>query len=218
MRRVAFLALPLFLFGCQGSDAPTASEGASKVTEPVVEAPQAIPKDNEIALYNGDQSVTLGSLPRNAFEVFPGRDAVVDKKLPAGFAEPYGASHWEDGHDRGFGVITYNGRVVSAMYQENQATASRFDELVALHQKQLSKITPESFEGPRVRYRFWESGGVRLMICEFQGTDKGIKVTAALGVDNVMDALGASKEHAKESIRTIDATLQGHSSPPVKTP
>jgi len=125
--------------------------------------------------------------------------------LPPKFNYHFRARTWETAHT-GFGLITYDGTLVGAMYQEDGVKQDQVDEIVGAHRSRMDDLAPVPVKGKRVSYWFWDHKGQRLMICAFQAGRQGIKLTAAMGDNAVMDALGMSIEEAKIDALKIDAS------------
>lgn len=206
MRKLLVLLLPLMLVGCQGGDSAPSALVAPKPIAPKVEAPGST-EATAIQLVNGEGSVTVGLSAKAAFRVFPPSHEgdIGPEQLPEGFASPYLAKTWETA-GRGFGVILYDDTVVGAMYQAEQISDEAVDKLVVDHQAKLGVLAPDEITGERVAYRFWELNGQRLMICTLKN-GKDSDVTIAMGVDKVMDGLGASPAQARTSIDKITKLL-----------
>ncbi len=210
VRRALPLAVALVLSGCQGAapvvGPPTPSE-AARVEARV--APPKNPTPTDIALVRRGQLVSVGMTADEAFRVFrdPREGGFEDERLPPNFAAPYRARSWE-GKDRGFGVITYQDRVVAAMYQEQKASYQRALEFVQVHQDRLQRPADITVPGRKVNFWFWEQDDQRLRVCAFQSGGKdGVKITTAMGDITVLDALNASPSKAREEAPRVDRLM-----------
>jgi hypothetical protein len=106
-------------------------------------------------------------------------------------------------------VLTYQDRVVAAMYQEDRASFERALELVQTHQDRLKRPADDVIAGKRLTYWFWKNPeGQRLMILAFQSSGpSGVRITATMGDAVVLDALNASPDHARKEVPDVDRRL-----------
>jgi hypothetical protein len=209
MKRVLLLAFGMTaLLGCQSSEAPTAEA-----------APAPVPRKlAQVGTPSSSEPTKIGLVVRKGPAItvgYPSPDKLLEQfhdpkhfgseydDLPSNFDAAYRARTWETAH-MGFGEITYHGELVAAMYQEDKVDQDRVDELVDAHRAQVD-LLPTMLHGKKVSYWFWEVPNQRLMICAYQSGHEGIKLTVAMGDNNVMDALGISPTFANKDLARIDA-------------
>jgi len=180
---------------------------AAKLVGPVPSEPSQLGA-TQIALVRRGEPVTVGMKPEEAFRIFkdPGRLGFERNDLPPGFPEGYRARTWE-AESQGFGVITFNDRIVVAMYQEERANQERVSEFVRVHQERMGQMRPQIINGRRVSYWFWELDGQRLMICAFQTERDGVRITTSMGDAGVLEALGVNYDRALRDQEKIDRAL-----------
>jgi len=206
-RLLVLIAGPLFLVGCSGTEPMThpAATAPIKPSAPTVGEPFTT-EPTKMALIHKGKTVTVGMSADAALKVFQdvrsgGFEA---DQLPPGFAEPYRARSWEDGQ-HGFGVILYNDRVVSAMYQEEVASFDRLKEFVLEYRAVLNGVQPQLIQGKRVDYWIWDKDDQRVVICGFEADPNRVKITACMGDSRVLDAIGMSYERAIRDQAKVDA-------------
>lgn len=208
MRRLLLLAVAVALAGCQGA-APAPPVEPAVVAAPVTVKPPETTSPTQIALMRRNQAVTVGMRADEAFRIFreTREGGFEDERLPPRFARPYAARSWESG-SRGFGVITFEDRVVSAMYQEDKASYERALELVQMHQDRMGAPADRVFAGKRLTYWFWEKDKQRLMILAFRSSGpEGVRITMAMGDAVVLDALRIAPEIAEKEVPNVDQRL-----------
>lgn len=208
MRRLLFLAVALALAGCQGA-APVPTVEPAAMAAPASVKPPETTSPTQIALIRRNQAVTVGMRPDDAFRIFreTREGGFEDERLPPRFTRPYAARSWESG-SRGFGVITFEDRVVAAMYQEDKASYERALELVQVHQDRMGAAADHVYAGKRLTYWFWEKDKQRLMILAFRSTGpEGVRITMTMGDAVVLDALRIAPEIAEKEVPNVDQRM-----------
>jgi hypothetical protein len=195
--------------GCQqGTPPQPPSEPQAQHDQVRLAEPPATETPTEIALIRGGRRVDVGTDPEEAFAIFRGNQAMgfTSERLPPGFARPYQAQIWQAAEE-GFGVITYNGRVVAAMYQQDDVTQERVNHVVYEHRQAIRGLVPLVISGKKVTYWFWEMEGQRLMISAFQRPAGAVYLTMAMGDSRTLDGLGVSPGKAQQDQIEADAIL-----------
>lgn len=187
----------LALAGCQASSSP--SDNALAAPAITVAAPQTTgPTDVELIRQGG--VIQVGDAWDKAKDVFPEpRDAFEFSDLPKGFGNDYKARGWETAR-QGFGVITFDDKIVSAMFQDDDVSTDRLTEILDTYTRVLGR--PATVESTQVRYWFYEKAGQRLMICAESADRNTVRLTEAMGDDVVLNALGIGVPEAqRDSVR-----------------
>lgn len=213
MRRLLLPAFVLVLAGCQGA-VPSGATEPAVVVAPITVRPPATTSPTRVALVRRNLAVTVGMRADEAFRVFreTREGGFEDERLPPRFARPYAARSWESG-SKGFGVITYEDRVVAAMYQEDKASYERALELVQSHQDRMGEPANRVFAGKRLTYWFWDKDGQRLMILAFRSAGpEGVRITMAMGDAVTLDALRISPDLAEKEVPSVDQRLSDQDS------
>jgi len=207
MARIGWLIVAVVAMGCQPNlgSAPSAT-GTPPPAEDTVPGPGPL-QSSDLRMIRSERELALGDTWSEAIEVFEiPRNAFEFSQLPPRFATPYRARGWETSRE-GFGVIAYDDRIVAAFHQRDRVTAEQIDETFELYEQALAGMDPLRVEGKTVRTAFWEQNGQRLMVQAVQKPGNGLYLTVALGVDSVLNELGASPTRAREDVTTLDGAL-----------
>ena len=175
---------------------------------PVREPNSTTPTKIALVVKKG-QPITVGyPSPSSLFDSFKDPKVFGSEfnDLPGKFEYPYRARSWETAKF-GFGEILHNGVLVAAMFHEDHLPQSRVDEIVQAHKDQMDGLLPDLITGKRVTYWFWRIDHQVLMICAYQKDQKGFQLTAAMGDEVVLDALGISPAQANTDVARIDAPV-----------
>ncbi len=175
----------------------------------VAEPGSTSPTDIGLVLQKGTSAaaLTVGySAPDKAFEAFkdPRYSGSESNDLPADFKYPNRARVWETAL-MGFGEVFYENTLVGVLYHEDKVTQDRVDSVVSDNTAQMDKIPRTDIIGKRVSYWFWQEGHQTAMICEFTSKRRGIQLTAAVGDDTVLHALGIGPSIAGSDMSKVDA-------------
>ncbi len=206
-----FTVTILALAGCQStsSDSKVATQSSASPTETVSAAVQITSSfgPTNIGLYRDDRVVRVGDEWEKARLVFhePNKGAYHLHDLPPRFGKGFSADGWESNRGEGFGVISYQGSIVAAMYQDQGVTDQLVSDMVALHRNGTAELYPLTITGQKAQYWFWttQDGTQRLMICAAKGP-RGTHLTMAMGLTDVLKAIGVSPEDAKKDAQTLD--------------
>jgi hypothetical protein len=214
----AWLLLLVAVGGCQGGTTAAAEEPKAEAPAvPAVPAPARV-EPTDVGLVRQGGIVRVGDTWQTAREVFPQPSTAFEfDDLPERFRQTYKARGWETAKE-GFGVITYQGRIVSAMHQTERATQDQLKAVLDTYRERLGPAPPTEVEGRQVRYYFFEREGQRLMVSAFQGDGDGIRLTEAMGVDEVLNALGINPETAQRDRDRLDQSFLQRAGTPAKKP
>lgn len=209
-RGIGFLFVGIFLAGCQGADTVSKSVAAPAPVKTVA-APTMPVEVTAIQMVGPHGMIRVGDADEKALAVYPPTSKSPNKlrELPERFAKPYGVQGWETARGEGFGIITWDGAIVAAMYQVERGDEQMLSEILSQQRSGTGTLYPNDILGKSVRFWFWEDKSQRLMVCAAQNPDKFLNITVAMGDRVVLDALGASPEAAKQ----IQDRLDGGSPP-----
>lgn len=190
--------LAAVLAGCRTGDPATTDlpEGEGSVASAVSE-PLPI-QDSRLHLLHHGNSLNLGVNYDEALKVFePPKNAFDFTELPPNFRPPYRARGWETAKE-GFGAITYNTRIVLAIWQTDQGDLRTYESLVATYAAEFPTVPSDEVTNGKVRYTFYESNGQRLMILAVPDAGSTVHITVALGLNETMSAIGADQAQARQ--------------------
>lgn len=183
--------------------ATEAAPVGTAATQPAKQIPiPTFERGTRLGLAKRTGIVKVGADIDSALGVFtepPGSYEKTD--LPPSIPNTFEARGWQK-KDEGFGMILYKGRVVGALYQLDRATPDRLDELIKFQQDAFGAPT-KTLPGKYVRYWFWIDGqtedpstGQILMVCATEAKLGKLSISAAVGWQPIMDALGMSWDAA----------------------
>jgi len=197
MRLTWLVLLGLAVSGCNsGSAVPQPeSDQSSGPSRATVNGPAKVPPPDfnartELRMVRKGEFLRVGDTIDDALNVFKQeKNASKLSELPPGWKDPnYRCAGWDAGNT-GFGAITYDDRVVLAMYHEDRINEQRLQEVLNDYDNMI-QIAATQVSGTRVRYWFWEDSPHRLMICAVQTPGEGLNLSVALGSGKIMDSFG----------------------------
>lgn len=218
MKALILAVAGLVLIGCgsngtppEGSVIAPASKARSRISAPAKVAPPNFNDRTSLKMVRKGDEVRVGDDIDSALRAFSEeRNAYKVTEMPPGWKDPaYSCQGWDTGLV-GFAAITFDEKVALALYHEDKVSEDRLQEILDTYQRMLqSNGQPET--GSKVRYRFWEDGNQRLMICAVQSPE-GLNISIALGVKHIMDffnmnPLSASKDR-QEAERLFQAAAK----------
>ena len=201
------LGLVMVLAGCRaGEAAPSDSPDGEVAATSTVAEPLPI-QDSVLHLLHHGDSLRLGVNYEEALKVYePPKNAFDFAELPPNFRPPYRARGWETAKE-GFGTITYNTRVVLAIWQTDGGDLRTYEKLVAAYATEFPALTAQEITNGTVRYKFYEANGQRLMILAVPDAGSTVHITVALGLSETMSAIGADPTQASQVVsKKPDAT------------
>ena len=224
MRRLLLLLIPLVALGCGDQQAAPTQEppviSATRAAQPPKQQPLSDPTfgpEARLGLARISGRLTkVGMTLDDALSNFGQPPGTYEKsELPPSLGEPgrpYEAWGWQT-KGEGFGAILFKGRVAAAIYQHERLIATQLDELLRLHEDTFGQPAKTAI-GKYVRYWFWFSGGTVdkpeqiLMICGTEVGGRKFNVTAAIGIQPVMDALGMTADAASRDQVKADSLIE----------
>lgn len=201
------LVIAISLAGCRtGETAPSDSPEGELSSSSTVAEPSPIQDSGLHLLHHGD-SIRLGVSYEDALKVFePPKNAFDFAELPPNFRPPYRARGWETAKE-GFGTITYNTRVVLAIWQTDDGDLRTYEKLVSMYGLEFPTLTAQEVTNGTIRYKFYETNGQRLMILAVPDAGTNVHITVALGLSETMSAIGADPLQASQVVsKKVDGT------------
>jgi hypothetical protein len=170
-----------------------------------------------VGLVKNGKEVHVGADPDTAIEVLKAgaQGGFTSAVLPDGFSAPYQSHIWRAG-ESGFGVLSFNGKVVMAMTQEANSTPDHLSELKLAQQALVGDANqPTIIEGNKVSYWFWHADysdegvarGQTMMVMAFQRETGKIYIATAMGDDAVLNTLGINESQARKDELEADEIL-----------
>lgn len=200
---LAVVAASILIVGC-GDERPV------RVVEPQATPTVELPKPTfdertDLALLHNSKRLRVGDTSMAALALYPMEEGATRiRSLPQGFPSEYTVRGWSIPQEfEGFGVILYQDRVVSAMEQLDNVDEQALTDTIEQYERALGSAEP--IVGSGVRYWFWEDGPQTLMISTFETEPGRSRMTVAVGLTQVMNRLGISREKARLD---KDAVLQ----------
>ena len=120
------------------------------------------------------------------------------RELPPGVSAEFSGLGWET-PERTVSLVAKEDDVFLALDMLNTAKAQDRDDLVSRYQFLYGEAKAK-VSGPKSDYWFWEDGPVRVMICAVNVGDGMFRLTAALGLKDVMDRLRMDEDSAKRDV------------------
>lgn len=201
-RHLWLLILPLLTLGCaQEEGGPSGSE-ASGATASKNTLELAGPDDpSKIGLFNDNASIKVGDSWDKAKGAFPEpqRIAYDIHDLPTDIpSEKFEAHGWETPTGEGFGVITYDGKVVVAMYQLENTKQDDLTDFLKLQEQGIGGRADQQFGSRTLQFWFWTDPTAHqtLMVSSLL-TARGLNITMAMGDDSVLARLHISETDAR---------------------
>jgi hypothetical protein len=200
LRLLPFLLISLVLAGCQGSSSDPAKVEPAAPAPAVFDADPKSVESTKVGLVRNDTTLHVGDDPDKAFEMFRGNKpgGFTSERLPPNFGGIYKARVWQ-GATEGIGVITYEGKVVAALQQEDGVTQERLNnEIVPAYMKLFDGVAPEIIRNEKSTSWFWTEelktdagtpAHQRTMIQALQMPNSLLYLTIAMGDEAVLDAL-----------------------------
>lgn len=204
MRTLLLVLLAFVLGGCgEPSPAPEVRVPATAANKPAKEPlePPLFDANARLALERRTGAVRVGETYGDALAVFAEPPGSFEKNdLPPSITEPYEARGWQN-QTEGFGTILYRNRVAAAVYQAQDVTEDRLQDLIQVQQDHFRQ--PMQFLGGKsVRYWFWWTGlgsaaADQILMIEATELHPGkLNLTAAIGTAPIMQALGMTPDSA----------------------
>lgn len=209
------LLLSWVLAGC-GMDARPVAEAPEPVTQAkVINLPTETPGSTgtAIGLIHDTLTLQVGNTADEGRQIFPRPEkATLVSELPDGWPKDYSSSGWQTDKE-GFGMILHDGKVVGALYSQEDVTNERVQLMVADYSKVYADSTKYKADeipnkNPKIDYWIWEDDEYRCMVCETVNARSKLVVTVGMGYKQVMDALGMSKDAAADDIKRAENVLQ----------
>ena len=205
MRRFWPVLVAVGLLGCQAPEGklapelvPEAPEAAS--AQVAIGLPPRL-EESELRLFHSGASFRLGEPYDQAMAVFPmPKSAFEFNELPLPLQKNYVGRGWETSR-LGFGVVLHNDRVLLAVSQTDRADAATAEQFLKAYDDAFTTLQPITVEDGRVKARFFEQAGQRLMLLVVNDGD--IHLTAALGQIELMDAIGANPAKVREGVTSM---------------
>jgi hypothetical protein len=201
------LGVAVLMTGCRaGEPTPSDNPDGELASSSTVAEPSPIRDSGLHLLHHGD-SIRLGVNYEEALKVFePPKNAFDFAELPPNFRPPYRARGWETAKE-GFGTITYNTRVVLAIWQTDEGDLRTYEKLVSAYATEFPTVTAQEVTNGTIRYKFYESNGQRLMILAVPDAGATVHITVALGLSETMSAIGADPAQASQVVsKKLDVT------------
>lgn len=197
------ILLASLLVGCAAPgevSVPDGGDGQGDATLETIAFDTRVPIERDLAIFNGEVGLRLGTTKDRAIEVFPAlAKSYPFSALPAQFGKEFKAVGWE-GDQISFGCITLpvDGKetVVLAMVTIEDASDDAVASALEKYKKEFGD--PQfSLPGNRVIYHFWDRPGRRLMLNVSTSGSGHRSLTVVLGAPQAMTELGMSHERAK---------------------
>ena len=188
------------LVGCRAAE-PAAADVPDGETPAASAVSEPLPiQDSRLHLLYHGTPLSLGVNYEEALKVFePSKNAFDFTELPPNFRPPYRARGWETAKE-GFGAITYNTRIVLAIWQTDEGDLRTYEKLVATYASEFPTVPAQEVTNGKVRYTFYESNGQRLMILAVPDAGSTVHITVALGLNETMSAIGADEAQARQIV------------------
>lgn len=120
------------------------------------------------------------------------------RELPPGLSGDFVGMGWET-PERTVSLVAKETDIVMALDMENSVSADRCDEVVSQYQR-IYGSSPLEVGDTKAKYRFWQSGTVRVMICVVQVGNGVYRLTSVLGLSEVMDRLRMDADSARQDV------------------
>jgi len=205
MQRFWPVLVAVGLLGCQAPEGKVTLEqvpvAAEATTSNVAVGLPPRLDESDLRLFHSGASFRLGEPYDHAMAVFPmPKSAFEFNELPLPLQKNYVGRGWETSR-LGFGAVLHNDRVLLALSQTDRTDAATAEQFLAAYDEAFTALQPITVEDGRVKARFFEQAGQRLMLLVVN--DGNIHLTAALGQVELMDAIGANPARVREGVASM---------------